>query len=547
MTRGRGHRTRPRAWSLALVGPVVAMTVLTSNAFPATTTSDSSLATTTSSPAPRLGPNGIVSSSIVAENSIRGTAAWRIGQGVSPTVIQGFASLTYASLGQDVKLFVSSQVPHYRAIAYRMGWYRGLGARQVWASPLETGSLQPTCTLSATNMVSCANWRVSLAIPVTSSFVPGDYLIKLVAGPGAASYVPLTVWDPTSTAAYVIMNRSFVEQGWNTYGGYSFYAGVGPCILDTLSYPVCNRARVVSFDRPYDTGNGASDFLANEYPLVKLCEREGLDVTYITDVTLDQHPGLLLGHRALLSLDHDETWSYSERMAVQNAVVHGVNIVFFGAAAMVRHVRLQASPLGADRQEVDYRNAAEDPLAGVANPMQVTGNTWESPPTRWPPTAQIGVEYSGYLSPGLSAPMVITDASSWVFHGTGLRNGSSIRGAIASDFDHVVASSLTPANLEVLAHSPIGVGQGTVSGRTWNGVTYSDMVYFTNPHSKAGVIDTGNNVWIGDLHLCSSAVGCPAPVLTKVTNNILALFGQGPAGAREPSVSNVASVSPYGS
>ncbi len=37
-------------------------------------------------------------------------------------------------------------------------------------------------------------------------------------------------------------------------------------------------------------------------------------------------------------------------------------------------------------------------------------------------------------------------------------------------------------------------------------------------------------------------MGCPVPVPTKFTNNILALFGQGPAGVRELFVSHVASV-----
>ena len=64
---------------------------------------------------------------------------------------------------------------------------------------------------------------------------------------------------------------------------------------------------------------------------------------------------------------------------MKNAVAHGVNVVYFGAAAMVRHARLESSPLGPDREEVDYRDAYEDPLNGVGNPMQVTGNTWETP------------------------------------------------------------------------------------------------------------------------------------------------------------------------
>ncbi|MGP8009262.1 MAG: N,N-dimethylformamidase beta subunit family domain-containing protein [Acidimicrobiales bacterium] len=526
-------------------------TTTTTTATTTTTTTPSSSTTTTTTPKPKtyLGPDGVVSSAIVAENRLTGTSAWRIGANVSSTAVQGFANFTAAAQGQDVKFYVTTQAPSFRAVAFRMGWYQGLGARQVWASPVESGVSQPACSVApTTNMVSCANWSVSFVMPITSAFTPGDYLIKLLVGPKGASYVPLTIWDPQSTATYVIMNRSFVEQGWNTYGGYSFYAGLGPCILDSASYPPCNRARVVSFDRPYDTGDGASDFLTNEYPLVRLCEREGLDVTYITDVTLDEHPNLLLHHKVLLSLDHDESWSYEERLAVERAVNHGVNIVYFGAAAMVRHVRLQASPLGPDREEVDYRDAYEDPLNGVGNPMQVTGNTWESPPADWSPVAQIGEEYSGYLSPGVTAPMVISNASSWVFKGTSFHDGTSLPGVIASDFDHVIPSSATPSNIEILAHSPIPSEDGTVSGDIWDGVSYSDMVYFTNPTSNAGVIDTGNNVWIGDLRTCCDvAQYCEAPTLSKITNNILWLFGQGPAGELEPATSNLNSISPEGS
>ena len=143
--------------------------------------------------------------------------------------------------------------------------------------------------------------------------------------------------------------------------------------------------------------------------------------------------------------------------------------------------------------------------------------------------------------------MVITDASSWIFDGTGLHDGSSLPGVIASDFDHATASSFTPSDEEVVAHSPIPSDEATISGGTWGGVSYSDMVYFTDPTSQAGVVDTGNNVWIGDLRPCSNTAStCAEPQITKITNNILRLFGQGPAGRLEPAVSNLATVAPQG-
>ena len=283
---------RRRIVLASVLALAVAVAIAAISAATGTTTKGRATTATTSTLSRHaLGPDGVTSSAIIDQNRLAGTSSWKIGSSVSSTVVQGFANLTYAKVGQNVDLYVDSHAASYRAIAYRMGYYHGLGAHEVWRSPVERGIVQPACTVAkATNMVSCANWHKSLVMPITSAFYPGDYLIKLVAGPRAASYVLLTVWDPSSTAAYVIMNRSLVEQGWNTYGGYSYYSGEGACILDDYSYPPCNRARVVSFDRPYDTGDGSSDFLTNEYPLIRLVEKEGLDVTYISDITLSEHP-----------------------------------------------------------------------------------------------------------------------------------------------------------------------------------------------------------------------------------------------------------------
>ena len=515
----------------------------------ATTTSTVVTTTTTATTSTTIVTTGEQSPAIVAENEKPGTTAWKLYPGDDATVVQGFAGTTYAQEGQSVSLYITSSAPRYVVQAYRMGYYGGDGARLVWQSAPQVGVQQPSCSLdTSVNMVSCANWSTSLTVPITAAFVPGDYLFKLVAAKLSASYIPLTIWDPTSTATYVVMNRPLVEQGWNTYGGYDFYAGQGSCIIDQISYPVCNRARVVSFDRPYATGAGASDFLTNEYPLVELMEKEGLNVTYITDITLSEHPSLLLHHTVLLSLDHDESWTLADRQAVATATSHGVNVVYFGAAAMVRHVRLEPSALGADRQEVDYRNAGEDPLNNGTEPLQVTSNTWGDPPADWSPLGQIGNQYSGYLNIGTLVPMTVTGASTWLMAGTGLHNGQSIPNAVGSDIDHSIASTGNPSTLEVLNHSPVPTSTGTFSGQTWNGTTYTDIVYFTYP-SGAGVLDTGNIIWIGNLMPCRGALvnACPQAPFATMTTNILRLFGEGPTAHFQPAVSNLATIQPTNS
>jgi len=495
-----------------------------------------------------LGASGVESTAIVAENKRPGTPSWQIaGQGKG--VIQGFADKNYAAIGDTVGLHVSTDAPSFQVVAYRMGWYGGFGARQIWSSAVVPGHVQPACPVAPqTNMVSCASWARSLTMVVTTNFLPGDYVLKLVSHGNAQSNVLLTIWDPNSTATYLVMNRSLVLQGWNTFGGYSFYQGKGPCILGSGPYPVCNRARVVSFDRPSDAGT-FSDFMVNEYPLVQFMEEHGLDLTYCTDVCVSEHPSTLLRHRALIGLDHDELWTNSERQGALNALHAGVNMAFLGAATLVRHARLQPSPLGPDREEVDYRNSSEDPLNGHGNPMEVTGNTWSSPPTSWDASSFVGQIYSGYLRPGEpSAPLVALDPSAWIFKGTALASGASIPAVINSDFDHIDPSGPIPSNLQVLGHSPIPLSGAYTNQGKWGNVTYSDMTYYTDPKSQAGVFDSGDNTWVGTLVPCpSSSTNCPRSSIRTMTGNLLWLFGQGPAGRFVPPIPNWRGVKPPGS
>ena len=176
----------------------------------------------------------------------------------------------------------------------------------------------------------------------------GDYLFKLVADPGQQSYVPLTVWDPASHATYVVQNSVLTWQGWNTWGGYDMYGGAPPG--QTPQYD--SRALVESFDRPYANGNGAADFMALEYPLVYWAEEHGLDVTYWTDVTFSEHAGLLADHKACSPWATTRPGRCPERNGVVRARTQGVNVVYFGASPVLRHARLQPSPLGPDREEV---------------------------------------------------------------------------------------------------------------------------------------------------------------------------------------------------
>jgi hypothetical protein len=376
-------------------------------------------------------------------------------------------------------------------------------------------------------MVQC-DWSASLSFPITTQWVQGEYLLKLVGSGGQQSYVPLTIWDPTSHATYVIMDAVLTTQVFNPFGGYDLYEGATPCAPDV--YPCSSRSRVVSFDRPYANsyGHGAGTYLSLVYPLTRLAEELGLDVTYWTDITLATDAAPLTDHTVLISTGHDEEWSLSMRNEAIDTAQKGVNLIFFGASAILRKVRLQASPLGPDRQIVNYRDPQADPLYGTEN-AQVSQNEWVQPPANWSPSELLGANYIGYNNFN-AAPLVDSDPSSWLFAGTGLSAGEAIPNVVRNDFQAYQPSAPNPPNVEILSHSPVQV--------ELHGSAYADTAYYTMP-SGAGVFESATTNWIPSLASCPPVEqDCPAPLMRTLTENVLRVFGQGPVGDLHPSVSN---------
>ena len=273
---------------------------------------------------------------------------WQIpGTPAGAGSIAGFASTTYAAAGQTVELHVTTTAPTFQAAAYRMGWYQGLGGRLVWASPEVTGRTQPPCQVTpGVNMVSCDNWSVSLRIPITAAFIQGDYLIKLIGSGHQESYIPLTIWDPHSTADLVV-NRSLTEEGWNTYGGFSYYQGVGgshwarpAAILRATGLASCPSIA------PMRPATALLIFWPTSIPSSGLWSSAAWMPPMSRISPLTPTPPPSCSTRLCSRLATTRRGPSNERQGAQATFQHGVNLVFFGAAAVLRHSRpaLRAGP-----------------------------------------------------------------------------------------------------------------------------------------------------------------------------------------------------------
>jgi hypothetical protein len=459
----------------------------------------------------------------VSENARPGTDNWVIHHLGAPDEVMGYAGKASVAPGERFPLYVSTTADEFRVNAYRLGWYQGLGAREVWRSKKLRGARQNAFAVSgATNTVS-TDWDPVLEVP-TDDWPPGAYLLKLTASTGGQRYVPVTVRSPSCAGKIVLKACVQTWQAYNLWGDHDLYKDADG------NYD--NRSLMVSLDRPYDL-NGADMFLTYERNAIKLAEHLGLDLAYVTSMDIAADPHLLDGASALVSMGHDEYWTPAERAHVTAARNNGVNLAFLGANAMFRRTRLQASALGDARQVVCYKTAwRQDPMYGVDNAL-VTSD-WRDGPDSDPESSLIGTIYEGYP---VNAPLVIASPKSWVFNGTGVTAGDSFANLVGVEYDRVDPAYPLQRPIEVLSHSPL----------TCNGVaSYGDSAYYTHP-GGAGVFNCGTMRWVEALYGDQPhGIGGKTPAFARtVTTNLLRAFAEGPAAAKYPAHDNLAAINEH--
>jgi len=289
---------------------------------------------------------------------------------------------------------------------------------------------------------------------------------------------------------------------------------------------------------------GAGEFLTNlqpvaqgypissagwDYNLVRWLEKEGYDVTYITNIDAHAHPHTLQGHRVFLSSGHDEYWSWQMRSHVQKALENGTNLVFLGANAIYWQVRFESSPTNGElnRIIVIYKNREADPLSGDGDPSNdyLATVQWREPPVSRPEDTLIGV---GYVLDPVDGDIVVTNASHWVFAHTGLQDGSILPGLLGYEVDGLLGHQ--PSTTEILAASPASSfayrwGDDPESDPADNAV--SNMVVHT-ASSGAQVFATGTIQWswgLDDYNVPNLRSSRRNPAAEEITRNVLRRFG----------------------
>ena len=362
------------------------------------------------------------------ENSRPGTPGWEIPASAG-TVITGYASETSVAPGQSFHLHVAAPPgSRYRVLVYRLGWYRGVGGRLFMCVPgcrsshAAIAQPPPTTPGSVTGLFR-APWRVTDRVEIPPDAVSGYYEAKLeiVGGAyaGAVGSVPLIVRQSPAAPASAVLVQVPVNtwEAYNRWGGKSLY-----------QFGTSMHAFEVSFDRPFDQQEFYNMVTRLELPWVRFLERNGIDVSYQTDVDTDRAPGSLLHHRLVFAIGHDEYWTQRMRGAFNRALALSTNLMF-GSNSGEWRMRYAAGR----RTIVEWRDPSIDP---VHNWRLDNGffRTFGEPECKL-----MGVEHQWAAQRNLTAPptsyTVVGPSSDPWLAAAGLAPGDVIPGVVGYEWD----------------------------------------------------------------------------------------------------------------
>lgn len=340
-------------------------------------------------------------------------------------------------------------------------------------------------------------WPAALSVE-TAGWASGYYEISLdpqVSDPAAraASAAFVVVRPPAESARRILLALStHTWHAYNDVGGGNFYTGEPRASLERplaagfLSRPEEPGHRVaatagpdprmrahVAYQRKYALSGvcGAAGWWNWERVFVVWAEANGYALDFATNADLEAQPGLLNRYALLLSIGHDEYWTWGMRDAVESFIARGGNVAFFSGNTCYWQVRLEDG----GRTLVGYKQRFEkDPLHGTARGREVT-SIWSDHSIGRPENTLTGVSFvrGGYARIGKRSPAgaggyLVQRPEHWLFAGTGLAYGDVLGAAgvvvgyecdgceLALRDGRPVATGAdgTPESFEVLATAP---------------------------------------------------------------------------------------------
>ena len=405
-------------------------------------------------------------------------------KGYRSASIEGYCSRQSVKAGESLDFFVSTSPERpFQVEVFRMGYYRGAGARLMRTLGPVQGTKQPDPPIGEKRLREC-QWEKSLSLVIPDDWPSGVYLGRLTTLPGVAeepywqSYVIFIVKD--DRPADILFQVS--DNTWQAYNrwpdGWSLYTDPRAAHAPDVS---------VSFDRPYGKycqiydcaqSVGSGEFLMWEYPLCYWLEEQGYDVTYCSNSDV-LTPESITRCKAMLSVGHDEYWDIRQYHSVKAAIDAGTSVLFLSANDCYMVTLFTPNEQGAPLRRLtrqtcygEFRDEEKEAYAKVLGPFENPG-----PDERDIIGARTAVPFNG------GGDWTCANPEHWIFEGTGMKKGDSIPGLVGWEYHG--EPDIERKGLEVVAEGNLWAS-GTKLGK------YAATIY---PGPKGNFVFNATTIW----------------------------------------------------
>jgi hypothetical protein len=414
----------------------------------------------------------VSSNFIQRENTRPGTPGWTVTKRASRQ-IQAYAEEPSINKGGIVHLYVSTSSPSYTIDIYRLGYYHGVGARLVKRIPFNTGIYQgyyplslvaipvdcKTCVTSLKDPqgretdITDANWEFPESIEFSPDWISGIYYLKLTESKDGYQWaVPVVLRDDTRKADLVFEDPVNTDQAYNTWGGADLYDDFRH---PGMRYGYRSQAYYVSFDRPYINGYGVGQLFDWTYSMLRFLEQNGYDVIYTTNDAVSEGQTNLMNYKGFVVGGHDEYWDDSERQKLEQAISKGVSAAFFSANAMYWQIRYTTLPNTNHKAIICYKYPELDPYSTDKNLQYLTTTRWRDKPVNDPEDRVFKAMYVSLNADKLQ-DFVAKNTSSWVYSGTNMKDGDTIKRVVGLEIDTTFSDGSITSNdrVTIIGESP---------------------------------------------------------------------------------------------
>ena len=407
--------------------------------------------------------------------------------------IEGYPNRISVAQGEELAFHVSSDAKEFALEITREG-----PQPKVMAS---IPSLKSTlCPVPENAWANGCNWPEAHRFTIPREWPSGVYRARMTAARSPADF---TKWCNTTAthdlffivraatpgaAAPILMHLcTNTYNAYNKWGGHSLYGYHSKGNM---------RAHRVSLNRPGIGFYGDLAVTRWELPFIKWAESNDFRIEYASNCDLEFHPEILDKYKLVISVGHDEYWSWPMRDAIEAYIGRGGNVAFFSGNSVCWQVRFEDN---GRTMRCHKESSDEDPIFMEGDRRRVTAR-WVDKNVNRPENLLTGVGWDqggyhrshGMLMDG-SGAYTVKRPDHWVFEGTQLKSGDSFGAAntiVGYECDGCLfktgddgkpaptGEDGTPLNFQILAQAPAASyaghkGQACMGMYTRNGTVFT--------------------------------------------------------------------------